>query len=265
MEKIIFFITHKTLDYYNADLCFKALSLQQTDSKFDKMYIYNSHEEELSNNDILYLFENYELNRFINQVEIFNYDKKTDKTLGADINVISDYFCVNYNGSDKILFLKSDILLSVNYFDILDSYNETNELYFTAPFILAKKRIDDDKIFNYLKRENYIGSDDITFFVEDQTGSKNNDLNNRDISIFTEQIEFISCEVIKDFSCHYLTKNIINKLKIKNQSWGGINFSDLKKYYIGSDKCFVIHKYHDIISDNRTTDREGIVHRWMNS
>lgn len=265
MKRILFFITHKTLDLNHADLCFKSISNQiDIGLLFDKMYIYNSHSEELPNDEIIDLFNKYNLKRFIKEIEIFEYDDNTPKTLGSDIKVISNYFKDNYKNNDRILLLKSDCLLSINYFKELNKLNDNKDVYFTAPFILSKKSTCNDDIIKYLNREEFTKSDDITFFVEDQIGSKNNDLNNRDIDISDKSIKFISCLVINDFSCHYLTNKIMKYLKIKSQSWGGVNLKQLNNYYIGSDRCFIIHQYHDIKSENRSIDREGPVHRWLN-
>jgi hypothetical protein len=56
-----------------------------------------------------------------------------------------------------------------------------------------------------------------------------------------------------------------DKLNIKNQSWGGVNLSNLVPYFIETNNSFVVHKYHDIISENRNKDREGPVAEWLNS
>lgn len=54
-------------------------------------------------------------------------------------------------------------------------------------------------------------------------------------------------------------------IDIQHQSWGGVKFYKLRNFYIGTDRSFVIHKYHDIKSENRSTDREGPVESWLRS
>ena len=78
-----------------------------------------------------------------------------------------------------------------------------------------------------------------------------------------ESIKFTSCYVIIDWSCHLITVGILHKLGITNQSWGGVNLRNLDPYFIETDDCFVVHKYHNIQSENRNASREGPVEGWL--
>jgi hypothetical protein len=267
MKNICFFITHKTLNHYNAELTFHSFSIQNCDKKFNKLYIYNSHSSELSNQSLLTLFKKYSLNRFFDAVEVFDYDENTSKTLGGDILAIKNYCQKHYDKHDRVLLVKSDSLLSVNYFDdILNRISVNNLIYFVAPFINAKKRVTDEDILQYIKREQFIKSDDITFFVEDKNQSTNTDFYLRtDITINDIKIKFFSCYVVRDFSCHFLSIELMSLINISQQSWGGVSFQKLIDYLIETDRSFVVHKYHDIISENRQTDREGPVRQWFNN
>lgn len=268
MKKIVFFITHKTLSKEHANATFWSISNQIIESteKFDTLYLYNTHQEELENSFLIELYEKYNLQRLFNEIKIFDYDENTPKALGADIANIGNYALQNYSSEDRILLLKSDCVLSKNYFNDILSLNENQQIYFVAPFICAKERISDQEIFEYAKRDKFISSDDITFFVEDQTNSSNNDFNNRPgVNVTDENIKFTSCYVIGDFSCHYMSISLLPKLIVQIQSWGGVKFYNLISYFVGTDKSFVIHKFHNIISENRTTDREGPVREWLNS
>lgn len=265
MKNVAFFITHKTLDFEHADLSFKSMSQQKGEGSFDVLYIYNSHEDELPNDTILQLIETYSLGLRFNEIKIFPYDTSTPKTLGGDIFSIKTFCDQVYNPKDRILLMKSDIILSVNYFDdILNKLPEDREIYYAAPYINAKARISNDQIIQYSLRERYIASDDITFFVEDEFQSPNNDFNNRDgVDITDEEILFFSCYVIRDFTCHYLTLSLLNKVRIRSQSWGGVWFESLAPYLVKTDRSFVIHKYHDVVSTNRVNTREGPVEDWF--
>ena len=265
MKYILFFITHKTLNLENCDLTFKSISIQNQKYIFDKLYIYNTHSDELDNKDIINIYNKYKLNNFFKEFIIYNYDNLSLKTLGQDIYNIREYCLKTYNLNDRILFLKSDCLLSVNYFDeIFNIPYNIIDIYFTSPFICAKKRIPNDEILEYIKRDIYIPSDNITFFVEDRFQSKNNDFNNRlNISIFDNNIKFFSCYVIRDWSVHLINVNLLDKLIIKNQSWGGVNLSQLENFFIETNKCFTVHKYHNIVSENRDLEREGPVEKWL--
>ncbi len=264
LKNIIVFITHKTLSEDHARCTFYSMSFQEVsdDKKFDILFLYNTHQEELSNEFLLNLFHEYNLSKYFTEVVILNNPIKT-KSLGEDIAHIRSFMINNLDSSDRVLLLKSDCVLSKNYFEEILNLKE-GQVYFVAPFICAKSNVDNEEIMEYAKRDKFTTSDDITFFVEDQNNSSNNDFNNRkEISIYDKQIKFTSCYVIRDFSCHFLSVNLLGKINIQIQSWGGCNFSGLADCFVGTDKCFVIHKYHDIISENRSSDREGPVSSWL--
>ena len=265
MRKIAFFITHATLTYEHARATLYSLSKQTTDLKFDRLYVYNTHEEELSNSTILELCSEFNIGRLFNDITVFPYDPQTHKSLGADIGTISEYCRQTYDMTDRVLFLKSDCVLSKNYFADLHACGD-GTIYFTAPFVCAKARLTDEDIFEYSDRDAFVRSDDITFFVEDQTGSLDNDFNNRpEVSVTDNDIRYTSCYVITDFSCHYMSVSLTSLLNIQHQSWGGVKLHSLVPYFIGTDRSFTIHKFHGVISENRNSDREGPVVEWLNS
>ena len=264
MMHICFFITHKTLALEHCILTFQSLAIQNKQMKFDKLYIYNSHKDELPNELILQQFNEFKLYDFFANIEVFDYDETSNKTLGQDIYTISSYCKKVYSDDDRILFLKSDCLLSKLYFDNILNLPSELAIFFTAPFICAKKRVHNDEILYYISRETFTRSDDITFFVEDAGQSVNNDFNNgRNVTIYDEIIKFTSCYVIRDWSCHLISVGLLHKLRINSQSWGGVNLSELEPYFVKTDNCFVVHKYHNIQSENRADAREGPVESWL--
>lgn len=267
VKNIAFFITHKTLDLEHAELSFEGFNQQICLSSFDILYIYNSHENELSNESLLLSVEKYNLKRLFKEILIFPYDKNTHKSLGGDVNAIKQFCKLNHEPQDRILLVKSDSILSVNFFDdILNRLPPNKEVYYVAPFVCAKKRVSNKDIISYSKRIKFTRSDEITFFVEDQFQSQNNDFFTRPGTQITDNnILFTSCYVIRDFSCHFLTLSLFDTVSIQNQSWGGVNFSNLHPYFISTERSFVVHKYHDIVSENRSNDREGPVKDWLNS
>lgn len=149
------------------------------------------------------------------------------------------------------------------YSSIEQMVDASRLIHFVAPFVCAKKRVDDDKIAQYLLRESFIRSDDMTFFVEDSSQSSDNDFNRRAQLITDKDILFTACTVTRDFSCHFISVALLDDIMIATQSWGGCNFTNLTSNLIQSDKCFVVHKYHDIISSNRISSREGPVEGWF--
>ncbi len=266
-KNIAFFITHKTLNFENAEMTFGGFSRQECDKSFDTLYIYNSHEDELSNESLLNLADKFNLKRIFKEIKIFPYIGTTHKSLGGDISSIKDFCKSNLDSDDRVLIIKSDTIPSVNFFDdILNRLPQNGPVYFVAPFICAKRRVGDDMIAEYSKRTSYIKSDEITFFVEDQYQSQDNDFTNRDgVDVTSESILFTSCYVIRDFSCHFLSVSLFDSVRIENKSWGGVWFSALTDYFVPTDRSFVIHKYHDIVSENREIDREGPVKIWLES
>jgi len=267
MKNILFYITHTTLTLEHAELTFGSFSRQNCNNMFDCMYIYNTHENELANELLIQLFEKYNLEKFFKKLVIFPYDSKTPKTLGSDILNIREFCKNNYELHDRVLIIKSDTILSVNYFDdILNKNADKHPIYFVAPFICAKKRVPNEEIIAYSNRDKYIKSDEITFFVEDQYQSNDNDFYNRSgVDVTDESILFTSCYVIRDFSCHFLSVGLMDLMYIDQRSWGGISFANLIPYFVDTDRSFVIHKYHNIKSENRLTDREGPVESWITS
>lgn len=266
MKQVVFFITHKTLALEHAVATLSSLARQTAMAKFDVFYVYNTHQEELSNQTIIDLYHEYSLDKFFDSLEIFDYDTSSHKSLGADVYNICKYMLENYQQQDRFLLLKSDCVLSKNYFADIIALPVNKPVYFVAPWICAKQRVGDDEIVSYSQRDKFIPSDEITFFVEDQTNSNNNDFSNRhDVQVTDEKIRFTSCCVITDYSCHYITVELIPKIVIEFQSWGGVKFYYLVPYYQGTQNSFVIHKFHSIISENRTTDREGPVAKWLSS
>ena len=262
MKNIIFFITHKTLSVEHVVTSFTSLSNQAGNKIFDKIYIYNTHPEEISNDEIKNIFYEKKLNNKIKKLDIFVYNNLTPKNLGSDLNCIINYAINNYNKNDRILVLKSDILLSKNYFNTVLNLPE-GDIFFTSPFVCAKQRVTDDELFEYINREKFIRSDNITFYTEGIEPGEQTDFNIRGHTITDKNIKFFSCKVVDDFSCHFLSINILDKIKIGYQNWGGVNFNGLRCYIKNSDNCFTLHKYHSIISDNRYSDREGPVEMWL--
>lgn len=265
MKHILFFITHKTLTLDHAELTLYSISKQASNHKFDELVIYNTHKDELPDTQIMQLCAKYSVGRFFKEIKFFT-DYPEQKSLGADVHAISVYTCNNYKKEDRILLLKSDSLLSKNYFDEVFNLPIDRPVYFVAPFICAKQRVPDEEILEYISRDKFIRSDDITFFVEDQSNSGDNDFNNRPgVNVTDHQIKFTSCYVITDFSCHLISVGLLEKMTLTHQSWGGAKFYHLIPHFIGTDRCFVVHKFHNIISENRSTDREGPVKDWLAS
>lgn len=267
MKTLLFFITHCTLTHEHCELSLLTLRNQEeTTFTFDTMYIYNTHDEELPNSWILEQCEKLDIYKFVKEIRIFCYDKSSHKSLGQDVTNIIQYVSANYTLNDRVLFMKSDCLLSKYYLRDIEDLPPDRPVNFTAPFICAKKRVSNEEILQYTQRSYFVRSDEITFFTEDRYRSDNNDFVCRpEMKITNEQIKFFSCYVIRDWSCHLISVELFSLIGIVNQSWGGIGLQRLESYLCETDRSFVVHKYHGVVSENRDNERWGPVNEWLNS
>lgn len=262
--KIIFFITHTTLSENHADMTLKSLSLSQDPMKFDRMYIYNTHPEELPNQTLLSLVRKYNLSRFIDGVRLFPRAYPSTKSLVSDVRCIAGYCRETYQMTDSVWLLKSDCVVSVNLVNEFAKVNSLTSYVVTPPFICAKARISDEEILEYCSRPLAVLSDDITFFNENETYTPNTDHRDRPNEKPTdEHIRFISCTAKRDFSSHYLTVDNLVQIQTVERDWGGCWFASLANKWIGTYRGFIVHKYHDIMSANRPRPREGTIEEYL--
>jgi hypothetical protein len=101
MKKILTFITHRTLTYDHADMCIRCLSLSVNPIIFDIMYIYNTHQHEVLNSQIIELCDQYKVSRFIKAIyEYPNIQKSA--SLGEDLINIFKFYTINFDKNDHI-------------------------------------------------------------------------------------------------------------------------------------------------------------------
>ena len=264
-------MTHKTLPLNYADCAFKSMSLQamRDDKQFDELWLYNTWPNELTNESLIELYEQYDLKRFFkNGVHVFPYDNNTPKTVPGDVGAVCAFARERFAPEDRIFMYKSDCILSKNFFDEFLHIPEGKLIYFSTPFINGKARVTDEELLEYASREEFIQSDDITFFVEDMEQHMPNDFTRRPgTHPMDAQFKFTSCYGIRDgFSSHGVSVGLSHKINLFPQaSWGGIRWDALIPNFVGTNRCFLVHKYHGIKSENRATDREGPAEAWLNS
>lgn len=257
MKKIIVFTTHATLNIEHAQLCIQQLSRSDNPETFDDFLVYNTHPNELPNETILQILEEHKIQDTIaKNIKIISSEDINSRSLGSDLINIFTYCQANYESTDRILLLKSDCMVSCNLLSDLSKV-EDEHFILTPPFITAKARVKDDEITEYCSRPTYILSDDITFFMEDENNTPGNNDYSKGKSPMDHQILFIACTGKSDYSCHYLTVELSRSVSINCQSWGGVNFQYLRKYWKQPENGFVVHKYHGVISKNRNADRIG--------
>lgn len=262
--KILFFITHHTLSKQHAEMTLGSLSRSIDPIKFDIMYIYNTHPDELTNESLLKMIDDFHLEKVAENINLFPGKYPLNKTLASDIMAIQNFCVENYENKDAILLLKSDCVVSLNLLNEMNKVNILESFVLTPPFICAKKRVTDEEIIEYCKKPLVVLSDHETFFNENSYGTPDNDFRNRpgespkDINI-----KFISCTVKRDFSCHYLTIDNLIAMSKREQNWGGCWFECVSDKWIGTHRGFVVHKYHSIESPNRPIPREGTIEEYL--
>jgi len=262
--RVIIFITHATLSYQHAKMTFMSLANSKNPVEFDEIVLYNTHQAELPNEKLLELFNSFSIS-FIKNVKLFEYDKTTHKSLGADLEAIRTYCNDTYASKDHLLLLKSDCLLSVNFLNELKKFDtNSSDFVFVAPLINAKQSVTDDELTEYINSPYAILSSENTFFMEDEVRSPDNGFRNRPGVVPGDDcIKYIACTVKRDWSCHYLPVDVFMQVKLAKQSWGGSSFEYLSHMWIGAYKSFVTHKYHSIVSSNRETKRPGEWGEWL--
>lgn len=264
-KKILFFITHCTLSYEHAKMTIGSIGRSKNPMKFDKMYIYNTHPDELPNDKLLELAHKYDLQSFISEIELFPSTYPLLKTLASDIIAITN-FCTEqkYNNHDAVYLLKSDCVISINLLNEMSKVDTLESFVLTPPYICAKKRVTDNEIITYCSKDNVVLSDNETFFNEDAYGTPETDWKNRPgVHPTDPNIKYISCTVKRDFTSHYLTYDNLLKIAKREQSWGGCWLANVMDKWIGTSAGFVVHKYHDIVSKSRSTPREGSIEEFL--
>jgi len=269
------FTTHTTLDLKHADYSLKALlSLQTNDIVWDNFVIYNTHEHELSNNDIISLIKKYDTKNYIKNILIFPYDPEVNrKNLLQDIR---NWFDIGLslelqNIPGKILWLKSDYCVSNNFNKIFSEYNISNCMW-SLPTLGAKQKINYDQILTKLNLPEFVPFDFETYYRGGD--NSNNNLPNKEVSPngemdYHSSINYVSHNYIHDFNLHVISNDILElgreiayhpQVFDMNSTWGGPHnlFFGLKQngvYFSGEYRAYGVHMFHEIISENRLKDR----------
>jgi len=269
------FTTHTTLNLEHAKYSLKSLlELQNTDIVWDNFVIYNTHEHEVSNSDIMNLIKKYDVKNYINEIFIFPYDPKNNKkNLLQDIRNWYDIgLSLNLqNTLGKILWLKSDYCLSNNFNEVYLNHSSDNFMW-SLPIYNAKQKISYDNILNKLNLPKFFPIDEKTYYRGGD--NPNNDIPYEEISPnekmdYHPSIDYVSHNYVNDFNLHVISNNSLEigrkisyhpKAFDMNSTWGGPHnlFYGLKHhkvYFSGEHRAYGVHMFHEIISENRLEDR----------
>ena len=290
------FSTHSSLTKEHAEYSLRSLLFYQNEKTiWDNFIIYNSHSDELSNDDLLEFIKKYDINNYIKNIIIYPFDNSKPKTLNQDL--INQFEFLNqspFNQPGKTLILKSDYCLSNEFNKIFNTLWYIDYYIWSLPIYNAKSKVSQHEIdklcelkkfefafdgvyyrggtndpitpgsYNNLteympdrKKPSY---DDPKFIYNEYTEGKHFDTD--------PSIRFISHNIQNDYNVHVFSndtleicKDISIKILDTNISWGGANnifngaFLHENVMKIKEIGAFAVHMYHNIISINRSSIR----------
>ncbi len=269
------FTTHATLNLKHAEYSLKSLlELQSTDIIWDYFIVYNTHEHEVSNKDLLKLIKKYDIKNYIKEILVFPYDpQKNKKNLLQDIrNWYDTGLSLNLqNTPGKILWLKSDYCLSNNFNEIFLQHKDNNFMW-SLPIYNAKQKLSFDTVLTKLNLKEFTPIDNETYYRGGDNNSNN--LPNKELSPNKEMdyhssINYVSHNYVHDFNLHVISNDSLKlgreisyhpQVFDMNSTWGGPHnlfflLKQNKVEYSGEYRAYGIHMFHEIISENRDKDR----------
>ena len=167
MTRSVYFITHSSLDYKHARLCLMSLASQNFDDLWDNLFVYNTHQEELPNSDLFSLIEQLGIQRKFRNVQEVAYDPSSRKTNLQDFMNLIDH-CrahVPLISNSYLLYLKSDYILSSNFFDGLKKFDCESNFIFSAMIENAKEFVEEKELFERASRDSFTLVDDVTYYA----------------------------------------------------------------------------------------------------
>lgn len=269
------FTTHTTLNLEHAKYSLKSLlHLQNEDINWDYFVVYNTHEHEVSNQDLKELILKYDTNGYIKNLLVFPYNPdENKKNLLQDIRNWYDIgLSLELEKIDgKILWLKSDYCVSNNFNKVFKEHTDKTTMW-SLPIYNAKQKISFDTILEKLNLPQFEPIDDETYYRGGDNPS--NRLPNKEISPngdmdYHSSINYVSHNYVFDFNLHVISNDTLKlgreiayhpQVFDMNSTWGGPHnlFHGLRSNgvkYSGEDRAYGIHMFHEIISENRDKDR----------
>jgi hypothetical protein len=269
------FTTHTTLDLKHAEYSLKSLlQLQNEDIKWNNFVVYNTHEHEVSNQDLKKIILKYDTKKYIQNLLVFPYNPdENKKNLLQDIRNWYDIgLSLELEKIDgKILWLKSDYCVSNNFNKIFKRHTNKTTMW-SLPIYNAKQKISFDNILQKLNLPMFHPIDDETYYRGGD--NPNNTLPKKELSPngdmdYDSSINYVSHNYVFDFNIHVISNDTLNlgreisyhpQVFDMNSTWGGPHnlFHGLRLNgvnYSGEIDAYGIHMFHEIISENRKEDR----------
>lgn len=271
------FTTHHTLDEKHAEMSIRSLFDQTERLVWDNFVVYNTHEDELSNDFIVNLLIPYINSGLIENASVFEYKSGMyPKTLTQDtINHFDIILGNEIYRPGKTLLLKSDYCVSRNFNETMRKMKVSNNIW-SLPIYNAKEKVSDDEVLELLKMDVFKpvfegvyyrggtnhphtpGTMDNPYLEMTFDGSKDTD----------PSVRFVSHNIQNDYNLHVFTNDTIRicsqickQVYNPNSTWGGAHdLFNVAWNQAGIERetlidAFGVHMYHGIISPNRTQDR----------
>jgi len=277
------FTTHHTLTKDHALHSLTSLLKLQTETTvWDNFIIYNTHEDEISNEWLSSLIFDLDVFNQIQNLFVFPYENgKYPKTLNQDlINQFQLLVSSGLIAPGKTLLLKSDYCVSFNFNKVFNEQSNINNIW-SLPIYNAKEKICNEVsmqlIYERLQLPTFVPVDGVTYY-RGGTNSPHTpgtmETPYEELSPFADinetdpHILFVSHNIQNDYNLHVLTNDVIKtslQLSKKsfdiNSTWGGSHgWFNGAWGLAGIDRneeirAFGVHMYHGIISPNRDKDR----------
>ena len=262
MENNILFYAHNPLGERHLKNNLRSLfEFQIDDAQWDNIFIYNSGTI-FTTPELIDRIRSHTKNNFSykNIIEIPYKDVK--KTLTADLKNVSKYFFDKPNS--KLLIYKIDYSVSSTFHSVvnqIESENLNKDFLMTLPTCNAKELTTDDEIFQLLSKGTFeYNYPDVYFRCGDVFGRTVE--YGVPLDEARPNIKFVSCTVVFDFNCHYLTTNCLKSFLNLDDNilWAGtqLAFSKLANdgiLLIDGRNCFAVHTFHEIKLPSNNNNR----------
>lgn len=268
--KILYYIIHEPLTLEFVDFSFKALTNQSVDYLWDKFVIYNAwNKDQLSDEEIVQKYNEYNLKKYFESVEILPESDSTQKSLARDMYDIINHYNQTYlvQSTDRILILKAEYAICRNFMQNLTNFDNMENFIYTPNILNAKETVTDERAFEKSQEERCILYNHETYYRGSDLYTPREEIGpvveGTLIKETNDQIKFVSHAIKRDFNVHYMPGDVFAKLDVlpieMTKTWGGFGgfFRAFERRidFPNIPNIFCVHKFHGVQSSIRTEDR----------
>lgn len=274
--KVIYYVIHHTHTIHHVNRSMRSFHEQQHKLRWDKLVIKNSIPDQISNDTVKGVMDQYRLSDVFNSIEFVSPGQ--NNTTYSDLK--DAIFYGQNSNADFLLFTKAEYCYSEGSFGVFEGLfakpDDTNWV-FTPPIVNVTEIGTSENICKKLNETTFNTNDALTGYDGDdlhrlpskrkpeglfnrilyRIGLKERpffgDISNRKIDE-RMQYQFIAHNVVLDINVHVFDKLAINEMEFSNEEinlkWGRIRALDrlLEKgtKFVINHKCFSIHLFHEI-------------------